>query len=74
MQFAYMHILVHIEDQIVELVDTDDSRITGHGVVKASGFKIKAVSLGTTTLYVSLLLPWCLSVLCIFARVNFYRG
>lgn len=57
MQFAYMHILVHIEDQIVELVDTDDSMITGQAVVKASGFKIKAVSLGTTTIYVSLLLP-----------------
>lgn len=56
-----MHILVHIEDQIVELVDTDDSMITGHGVVKASSFKIKAVSLGTTTLYVSSLLPYCLS-------------
>ncbi|XP_016903284.2 nuclear pore complex protein GP210 isoform X1 [Cucumis melo] len=54
-QFAYMHILVHIEDQIVELVDTDDSMITGQAVVKASGFKIKAVSLGTTTIYVSIL-------------------
>lgn len=50
-----MNILVHIEDQIVELVDTDDSMITRHGVVKAPSFKIKAVSLGTTTLYVSLL-------------------
>ncbi|XP_022934341.1 nuclear pore complex protein GP210 isoform X2 [Cucurbita moschata] len=54
-QFAYMNILVHIEDQIVELVDTDDSMITRHGVVKAPRFKIKAVSLGTTTLYVSIL-------------------
>ncbi|XP_022152143.1 nuclear pore complex protein GP210 isoform X1 [Momordica charantia] len=54
-QFVYMHILVHIEDRIVELVDNDDSMITDHGMVKAPSFKIKAVSLGTTTLYVSIL-------------------
>ncbi|GLU11334.1 hypothetical protein SLE2022_280890 [Rubroshorea leprosula] len=52
-QFAYMHIQVHIEDNMVELVDTvDDSNPGGYNVC-SSNFKIVAKHLGITTLYVS---------------------
>lgn len=54
-QVVYLHFLLHFEDQIVELVGTNDAMITGHRVVKASSFKIKVVSLGSTTLYVHLI-------------------
>ncbi|EXC20346.1 hypothetical protein L484_020567 [Morus notabilis] len=52
-QFAYMNIKVHIEDQSVEFVDSDDISSLGGGYVKTPQFKITARHLGVTTLYVS---------------------
>lgn len=60
MQFAYMHIQVHIEDNMVELVGTVDNSSPGGYYVHSSNFKVVAKHLGITTLYVSslsLLLP-----------------
>lgn len=61
MQYAYMTIHVHIEDDIVELMDKDkDGASTpGDGCIGAQNFKIRAKHLGITTLYVSqfILLP-----------------
>ena len=56
MQFAYMKIQVHIEDRIVEFVDSDDISSLGTGYVNSPKFKIVARRLGITTLYVSSLL------------------
>ena len=52
MQYAYMNIHVHIEDDVVELVDKDDISSPG-GDIGAQNFKIRAKLLGITTLYVS---------------------
>lgn len=49
-----MDIQVHIEDNIVELVDNDDNLSHGGGYVSKRSFKIMAKHLGITTLYVSL--------------------
>ncbi|KAK7266452.1 hypothetical protein RIF29_19096 [Crotalaria pallida] len=52
-QFVYMNLHVHVEDSIIELVDTDNflSLVGGH--VNAPSFKKKGRHLGITTLYVS---------------------
>ncbi|XWS40691.1 hypothetical protein CRYUN_Cryun17cG0017400 [Craigia yunnanensis] len=52
-QYAYMNIHVHIEDDIVELVDKDDISSLGGEYIAAQNFKIRAKHLGITTLYVS---------------------
>ncbi|GAV68566.1 RRM_1 domain-containing protein/Big_2 domain-containing protein [Cephalotus follicularis] len=52
-QFAYMNIHVHIEDDIVELVDNDDIPIAGGRYINMPSFRIRAKHLGVTTLYVS---------------------
>ncbi|KAK9004035.1 hypothetical protein V6N11_001853 [Hibiscus sabdariffa] len=52
-QYAYMNIHVHIEDDVVELVDKDDFSSPSGGYVSAQNFKIRAKHLGITTLYVS---------------------
>ncbi|KAL7213703.1 hypothetical protein ACSBR2_016266 [Camellia fascicularis] len=54
-QFAYiyMSIRVHIEDHVVELVDSDDFPSLIDGYVKAQNFIIRARHIGVTTLYVS---------------------
>ncbi|XVE67869.1 hypothetical protein DITRI_Ditri09bG0022500 [Diplodiscus trichospermus] len=52
-QYAYMNIHVHIEDDIVVLVDKDDISSLGGGYFGAQNFKISAKHLGITTLYVS---------------------
>ncbi|BAU00962.1 hypothetical protein VIGAN_11010600 [Vigna angularis var. angularis] len=52
-QFVYMNLHVHIEDNIIELVDTDDFSSLVGGHVNAPSFKIKGRHLGITTLYVS---------------------
>ncbi|KAK8631457.1 hypothetical protein V6N13_028245 [Hibiscus sabdariffa] len=53
-QYAYMNILVHIEDDVVGLVDKDDFSSPSAGYVSAQNFKIRAKHLGITTLYVSI--------------------
>ncbi|XP_045812556.1 nuclear pore complex protein GP210 isoform X2 [Trifolium pratense] len=52
-QFVYMNLHVHVEDTIIELLDTDSlsSHVGRH--VNAPSFKIKGRYLGITTLYVS---------------------
>ncbi|OMO69335.1 Bacterial Ig-like, group 2 [Corchorus olitorius] len=52
-QYAYMNIHVHIEDNIVELVEKDDISTPAGGYIGAQNFKIRAKYLGITTLYVS---------------------
>ncbi|OMO59291.1 Bacterial Ig-like, group 2 [Corchorus capsularis] len=52
-QYAYMNIHVHIEDDIVELVEKDDISTPAGGYIGAQNFKIRAKYLGITTLYVS---------------------
>ncbi|XVF14043.1 hypothetical protein REPUB_Repub09cG0022600 [Reevesia pubescens] len=52
-QYTYMNIRVHIEDDIVELVEKDDISTTAGGYIGAQSFKIRAKHLGITTLYVS---------------------
>ncbi|RDX93240.1 Nuclear pore complex protein GP210, partial [Mucuna pruriens] len=52
-QFVYMNLHVHVEDSIIELVDTDDFSSLVDGRVNAPRFKIKGRHLGITTLYVS---------------------
>jgi hypothetical protein len=53
MQFVYMNLHVHVEDTIIELLDTDGlSSLVGRHV-NAPSFKIKGRYLGITTLYVS---------------------
>lgn len=53
-QFVYMNLHVHVEDSIIELVDTEDFSSLVGGHVNAPSFKIKGRHLGITTLYVSL--------------------
>ena len=48
-----MGIRVHIDDDIVELVDNYDFPIPVDGYVKAPNFIIRARNVGVTTLYVS---------------------
>ncbi|XP_061357530.1 nuclear pore complex protein GP210 isoform X2 [Gastrolobium bilobum] len=52
-QFLYMNLHVHVEDSIIELVDTDNFSSLVGGHVNAPSFKIKGRHLGFTTLYVS---------------------
>ncbi|KAH1248383.1 Nuclear pore complex protein [Glycine max] len=52
-QFVYMNLHVHVEDSIIELVDTEDFSSLVGGHVNAPSFKIKGRHLGITTLYVS---------------------
>ncbi|GAB2279011.1 hypothetical protein Dimus_013676 [Dionaea muscipula] len=52
-QYLYMSILVHIEDHIVDLVDSYNLSKGGEGHVKASNFTIHGRHLGATTLFVS---------------------
>ncbi|XWS30400.1 hypothetical protein CRYUN_Cryun24cG0114100 [Craigia yunnanensis] len=52
--YAYMNIHVHIEDDIVELVDKDDISSLGGGYISAQNFKIRAKHLSITTLYILL--------------------
>ncbi|GMP75761.1 hypothetical protein CsSME_00032736 [Camellia sinensis var. sinensis] len=52
-QYIYMSIRVHIEDHVVELVDSDDFPSLIDGYVKAQNFIIWARHIGVTTLYVS---------------------
>ncbi|KAF8399768.1 hypothetical protein HHK36_015638 [Tetracentron sinense] len=52
-QYVYMHIHVHIEDPILELVKKDDFSGPGGGDINAPNFVIRAKYLGVTTLYVS---------------------
>lgn len=52
-QYAYMNIRVHIEDDIVELADKDDFSSPSGRYIGAQTFKIRAKHLGVTTLYVS---------------------
>lgn len=78
LQIAYMDIHVHIERDIVELVDDGVSTRDG-GYASSSSFKIFGKELGITTLYVSSPLSLCIcssffsckfyiknSVLCMF--------
>lgn len=53
MQFAYMNIQVHIEEHIVAFVDNEDISSPGGRYVNTPKFKIMAMHLGITTLYVS---------------------
>ncbi|PSS30358.1 Nuclear pore complex protein [Actinidia chinensis var. chinensis] len=52
-QYIYMGIRVHIDDDIVELVDNYDFPNPIDGYVKAPNFIIQARNVGVTTLYVS---------------------
>nr|XP_016476217.1 PREDICTED: nuclear pore complex protein GP210-like [Nicotiana tabacum] len=52
-QYVYMNIRVHIEDHIVELVNEDDLSCCDDGYVIVPNFRIRAMRLGITTLYVS---------------------
>ncbi|XP_027357563.1 nuclear pore complex protein GP210 isoform X2 [Abrus precatorius] len=52
-QFVFMNLHVHVEDNIIELVDSDHFSILVGGLVNAPSFKIKGGHLGITTLYVS---------------------
>ncbi|XP_030530756.1 nuclear pore complex protein GP210 isoform X1 [Rhodamnia argentea] len=52
-QYVYMDLQVHIEDDIVELVDSNDNSSRDDAYVKGQSFMIIAKHLGVTTLYVS---------------------
>ncbi|CAN4080170.1 unnamed protein product [Withania somnifera] len=52
-QYVYMNIHVHIGDHIIELVNEDDLSCCGDGYVNVPSFRIRAIRLGVTTLYVS---------------------
>ncbi|XP_027187547.1 nuclear pore complex protein GP210 isoform X1 [Cicer arietinum] len=52
-QFVYMNLHIHVEDTIIELLDTDNLSSLVGGHVNAPSFKIKGRYLGITTLYVS---------------------
>lgn len=55
MQFAYMNIHVHIEEQhIVEIARDYDVSSSDDGYIKGPSFVVIAKQLGMTTLYVSL--------------------
>lgn len=57
-QYVYMDLQVHIEDDIVELVDgnNDSSRDDAY---KGPSFIIIGENIGVTTLYVSSSSAWC---------------
>ncbi|XP_004304654.1 PREDICTED: nuclear pore membrane glycoprotein 210-like [Fragaria vesca subsp. vesca] len=50
-QFAYINIQVHVEDQIIEVLDINSN--TGGGYINVPEFKIFASHLGITTFFVS---------------------
>ncbi|KAL6506124.1 hypothetical protein OROHE_022653 [Orobanche hederae] len=52
-QFVYMNLHVHVEDTIIELLDTDSLSSLVGGHVNSPSFKIKGRYIGITTLYVS---------------------
>lgn len=54
-QFAYINIQVHVEDQIIEVLDINDISNTGDGYVNVPKLKIFATHLGITTFFVSAL-------------------
>lgn len=54
-QFAYINIQVHVEDQIIEVLDVNDISNTGSGYVNVPKLKIFATHLGITTFFVSAL-------------------
>lgn len=53
MQYPYMNVRVHIEDDIIELVDPDHSSTPARGYLRAPTFKIVGKHLGVTSLHVS---------------------
>ncbi|KAL6532745.1 hypothetical protein OROGR_013705 [Orobanche gracilis] len=52
-QFVYMNLHVHVEDTIIELLDTDSLSSLVGGHVNSPSFRIKGRYIGITTLYVS---------------------
>lgn len=52
-QYPYMNVCVHIEDDIIELVDPDHSSTPARGYLRAPTFKIVGKHLGVTSLHVS---------------------
>lgn len=52
-QYSYMNIRVHIEDHIVDVIESFDIASAIDGYVKAPNFIIQARHLGVTTLYLS---------------------
>ncbi|MED6170545.1 hypothetical protein PIB30_032004 [Stylosanthes scabra] len=52
-QFVYMTLHVHVEDSILELLDSDNFSSLEGGHVNAPSFKIRGRHLGITTLYVT---------------------
>lgn len=56
MQYVYMNIHVHIEDGILDVVNGSLSSSIGSWIIYRSNFSVRALDVGTTTLYVSLIL------------------
>ncbi|KAJ0969107.1 hypothetical protein J5N97_021984 [Dioscorea zingiberensis] len=52
-QFIYMNIHVHLEDGVLDLVDGSRSSRIGSWTIYGSNFSVRALDVGTTTLYVS---------------------
>ncbi|MED6133436.1 hypothetical protein PIB30_028200 [Stylosanthes scabra] len=52
-QFVYMTLHVHVENSILELLDSDNFSTLEGGLVNAPSFKIRGRHIGITTLYVS---------------------
>ncbi|XP_050383609.1 nuclear pore complex protein GP210 [Argentina anserina] len=54
-QFSYISVRVHVEDQIIEVLDINDISNTGGAYINVPKFKIFGSHLGITTFYVSAL-------------------
>ncbi|XP_039138500.1 nuclear pore complex protein GP210 isoform X1 [Dioscorea cayenensis subsp. rotundata] len=52
-QYVYMNIHVHIEDGILDVVNGSLSSSIGSWIIYRSNFSVRALDVGTTTLYVS---------------------
>lgn len=71
-QYIYMNIRVHIEDNMVELVDDYDFTFVGDGYVHAPNFTIRGTHLGVTIIYLSTVQHSGLEILSQPVKVEIY--
>ncbi|KZV46427.1 nuclear pore membrane glycoprotein 210-like [Dorcoceras hygrometricum] len=71
-QYIYMNIRVHIEDDMVELVEDYDYAFLGDGYVHAPNFTIRGTHLGVTNIYLSTVQHSGLEILSQPVKVEVY--
>ncbi|XP_073140167.1 nuclear pore complex protein GP210 [Henckelia pumila] len=71
-QYIFMNIHVHIEDDVVELVEDYDFAFVGDGYVHAPNFTIRGTHLGVTTIYLSTVQHSGLEILSQPVKVEVY--